>query len=401
MDSPAHFEEKVTYHSTWDAESDQDSTTQVIKALVAQDHDHEIKLRTMSCQRAACLLAGEQVCLAIMVQSWSLSILGWIPGLITMFIVGALFYITSLTMHAFIMKHPQIRDICDFGYYAFNKSRLAYEFSAVMLLLNNIMIIGFHVLTSARVLNTLSNYSACTIIFSVISTLIGIMMSLPRTLNHVSLMSMFSAACTGVSILLFLIFADIEDAPLYGDRGPYPKLGPVKNYALPLPGVSFVACMNAALNIVFLWVPQILFPTFIAEMKRPQDFPKALAVLGGISAFLFVVPPAIGFHFLGQYATAPTFGSLGSAVYKKASFSFVLVPTLVIRVIYANVSAKFVYARVMGGSRHAHSNTVLGWAVWASVIAGIWVVGFIFAEVIPSMGDFLSLLGAANQNAKR
>jgi hypothetical protein len=54
-------------------DSDQDSTTEVIKALVAEDHDHDIKLRTMSWQRAAWLLAGDQVCLAIMAQSWSLS----------------------------------------------------------------------------------------------------------------------------------------------------------------------------------------------------------------------------------------------------------------------------------------------------------------------------------------
>ena len=37
------------------------------------DHTHEIKLRTMSWQKAAWLLAGDQVCLAIMAQTWSLS----------------------------------------------------------------------------------------------------------------------------------------------------------------------------------------------------------------------------------------------------------------------------------------------------------------------------------------
>ena len=37
------------------------------------DHQHEIKLRTMSWQKTAVLLAGDQVCLAIMAQSWSLS----------------------------------------------------------------------------------------------------------------------------------------------------------------------------------------------------------------------------------------------------------------------------------------------------------------------------------------
>jgi hypothetical protein len=130
-------------------------------------------------------------------------------------------------------------------------------------------------------------------------------------------------------------------------------------------------------------------------MEKPQDFPKALAVLAAISTFLFIVPPAIGFRYLGQYSTAPAFGSLGVVAYKKASFAFVIVPTLVIGVIYANVSAKFVYFRIMGNSRHAHSNTIIGWGVWAAVMAVIWVIAFIFAEVIPSMGDFLSLLGAA------
>jgi hypothetical protein len=206
-----------------------------------------------------------------------------------------------------------------------------------MLLVDNIMLIGFHVLTGARILNTLSDHSTCTVVFSVITMLMGIVMSLPRTLNHVSFMSMFSAACMGIAILLFLIFAGIEDAPLYGYNGEYPTAGPVKTYAVPFEGTTWVACMNAVLNITFLWVPRILFPTFISEMEKPQDFPKSLAVLTGLSAFLFIVPPAIGFRYLGQYSTAPAFGSLGPVVYKKASFAFVIVPTIVIGVIYASV----------------------------------------------------------------
>lgn len=376
-------------------DSDNDSSVNSFTVLVAEDHQHEIPLRTMSWQKAAWLLAGDQVCLAIMAQSWSLSVLGWVPGIITMLVAGALFWITSITMHKFIMKHPQIRDICDFGYYAFGKSKVAYWFTAFMLLANNILLIGFHVLTGAKVLITLSDHSLCTVVFSVIATVMGIFMSVPRTLKHVSFMSMFSAACMGIAILLFLVFAGIEKNPLYGYNGTYPEDGEVMTMAFPAKGTTWVACMNAVLNITFLWVPQILFPTFISEMEKPQDFPKALAVLAGISGFLFIVPPAIGYHFLGQYSTAPAFGSLGTDAYKKGSFAFVIVPTLVIGVIYANVSAKFIYQRIWGRSRHAHSNTVLGWGSWVGVMAAIWLVAFVFAEVIPSMGDFLSLLGAA------
>ncbi|KAJ5656994.1 hypothetical protein N7507_008944 [Penicillium longicatenatum] len=371
------------------------SSVDTINALVAEDHQHDIKLRTMSWQKTAVLLAGDQVCLAIMAQSWSLSVLGWVPGIITMVLAGILFWITSITMHKYIMKNPQIKDICDFGYYVFGQSKAAYVFSAFMLLANNILLIGFHVLTGAKVLNTLSDHSLCTAVFSVITTIMGVIMSTPRTLHHVSFMSMFSSACMGIAILLFLVFAGIETAPLYGYFGDYPTDGPVKTYAFPLPGTTFVNCMNAVLNITFLWVPQILFPSFIAEMERPQDFPKSLAVLGVISAILFIVPPAIGFRYLGQYATAPAFGSLGVDSYKKASFGFVIVPTLIIGVIYANVTAKFIYLRLMGTSRHAHSNTVIGWGVWILVMIVIWIIAFIFSEVVPSMGDFLSLLGAA------
>lgn len=42
----------------------------------------------------------------------SFSVLGWVPGIITMVVAGILFWITSITMHKFIMKNPQIKDIC-------------------------------------------------------------------------------------------------------------------------------------------------------------------------------------------------------------------------------------------------------------------------------------------------
>lgn len=69
---------------------------------------------------------------------------------------------------------------------------MAYVFSAFMLLANNILLIGFHVLTGAKVLNTLSDHSLCTSVFAVIATIMGIVMSVPRTLNHISSMSMVS-----------------------------------------------------------------------------------------------------------------------------------------------------------------------------------------------------------------
>jgi len=66
----------------------------------------------------------------------------------------------------------------------------------------------------------------------------------------------------GLSILLFLVFVGIEPHPGQGYNGKWTAADPVRTYAFPLKESSgFVACMNAVLNITFLWVPQILFPT--------------------------------------------------------------------------------------------------------------------------------------------
>lgn len=69
--NPESEDKKPRFDETQD--SDGTSTIEAITALVVEDHKHEIKLRTMSWQKAAWLLAGDQVCLAIMSQSWSLS----------------------------------------------------------------------------------------------------------------------------------------------------------------------------------------------------------------------------------------------------------------------------------------------------------------------------------------
>lgn len=40
-------------------------------------------------------------------------VLGWVPGIITMVLAGAIFWYTSITMYKYIMKYPQIKDICE------------------------------------------------------------------------------------------------------------------------------------------------------------------------------------------------------------------------------------------------------------------------------------------------
>jgi len=152
--------------------------------------------------------------------------------------------------------------------------------------------------------------------------------------------------------------------------------------------------MSAFLNISYTFIGQITLPSFIAEMKNPKDFPKALWACTIAEMIVFTLCGAIMYHFVGnQYMTAPAFGSL-QPLYKKIAFSFAIPTIIYLGSLYSSVSARFVFFRIFPNSHHRYSNTVTGWATWVAIIAATWVFAFIIAEIIPFFSDMLSLMSS-------
>jgi len=236
----------------------------------------------------------------------------------------------------------------------------------------------------------MTNHSVCTIGFSAVAAIISWFCSLPRTFDTLSKAATAAAFFSFISVLLATIFAGIEDHP-----NGYPSLGEPQVLAVPLAGTTFVAGMNAFMNISYTFIGQITLPSFIAEMKNPRDFPKALWAVTVAEIVVFSLVGSIIYAFTGtNYNTAPAFGSLGNELYKKVSFSF-MIPTLIfLGVLYASVSARFIFFNVFAGTRHMGNHTVVGWASWAGILAATWVAAFIIAEVIPFFADLLSLMGS-------
>ena len=99
-----------------------------------------------------------------------------------------------------------------------------------------------------------------------------------------------------------------------------------------------------------------------------RDFPKALWACTIAEIIVFSVVGGVIYGFVGnQYMTAPAFGSLDE-IYKKVSFSF-MIPTLIfLGVLYASVSARFIFFRIFENSRHKNEHTVVGWGAWALIL---------------------------------
>jgi hypothetical protein len=149
------------------------------------------------------------------------------------------------------------------------------------------------------------------------------------------------------------------------------------------------------MNICYTFIGQITIPSFIAEMKEPKDFPKALWAVTIAEVFVFSLVGSIVYAYTGtNYNTAPAFGSLGNELYLKLSFSFMIPTIIFLGVLYASVSARFVFFTMFRDTVHYGNHTVVGWACWAAILAVTWVFAFIIAEVIPFFSDLLSLMSS-------
>ncbi|RYO82660.1 hypothetical protein DL764_009578 [Monosporascus ibericus] len=287
------------------SESDSDLSSEAIlgKQLEAEA-DCAIQYRTCSWRKTAALLFSEYICLAIMSFPWSYSILGLVPGLIFTVLQALLVLYTyvltlickikelisgsSLILWEFCLRHPEVRDVCDIGQMLFWGKTWAWYFTAVMFILNNTFIQALHVLIGAEYANTIvgpnSSVGCQTVVFGVITTLICWLASLPRTFDMLSKLGTASAVFTFISVLLATIFSGIEAHPAGFNAEPtvdpdtgsrLPSGNPIFT-AIPVTGTTFVAGLNAFLNISYTFIGQITLPSFIAEMRDPRDFPKAL-----------------------------------------------------------------------------------------------------------------------------
>jgi hypothetical protein len=248
----------------------------------------------------------------------------------------------------------------------------------------------------------MTNHAMCTVGFSAIVAVISFICSLPRTFSTLSKLALLSALFTFVSVLLAAIFSAIEDHPANYNPDPNHINEDGENIggepivlAFPAAGTTFVAAMNAFLNISYTFIGQITLPSFIAEMKEPKDFKKSIWLVTIAEVIVFSLVGSIVYVYTGtQYNTSPAFGSLSDETYKKISFSF-MVPTLIfLGVLYASVSARFIFFRIFEGTRHKGNHTVIGWASWAGILAATWILAFVVAEVIPFFSDLLSILSS-------
>lgn len=58
------------------------------------------------------------------------------------------------------------------------------------------------------------------------------------------------------------------------------------------------------------------------------------------------------------------------------------------------ITGKYIFVRVLRGSRHLTANTVIHWSTWLGCTFVVALIAYIIASAIPVFGDLVSLIGA-------
>jgi len=341
----------------------------------------DIKYRTMVWWKAAALMLAETVSLGILSIPSVFASLGMVAGCILVIGLGCIATITGYMIGAFKLRYPHVHNMADAGMIL--AGPIGREVLGAAQVIFIVFLCGSHVLTGMIAFDTITNGASCSVVWAAVSAIICMVFTIPRTLNGISHMSVVSF----ISILS-AIFITMIGVGIIGPQGPVAVTS----------HLSFAKGFLAVTDIVFAYAGHVAFFTFISEMKRPQDFAKALYFLQICDTTLYLIVGIVVYRYTSINTVSPALGNTGTTL-RKIAYGIALPTIIIAGVINGHVCAKLIFMRLFTGkngekSRHMTTHSWTGWLTWIGICAAIWVAAFIIAEVIPFFNDLLGVISS-------
>ncbi|KAJ6189862.1 hypothetical protein N7519_004770 [Penicillium mononematosum] len=305
--------------------------------------DGEVDFRGVSWQGAAILIAKFQIGLGALSLPSTFHVLGFFPGILCFVILAIM-----TTVAGYVWR----------------------EFIGVIYYIYLALVAGAGMLTTSVAFNALSEHGACTMIFVAVACLASFVVGTGfRSLGKIAWLSWVGVAGIVFAIWITAIACLTQSRPAAAPAGP----------------------INLDIRV---------FPKGNLHSGNVGNIHSAICLgcIGDLFLRSFIVITNIAISSImyakvGQYLASPALGSAGLLI-KKISYGIALPGLLVTAILWSHIAAKYWFVRILRGTRHLQSNTVIHWTVWIGSMAVTVVFGFIIVGVVPFFNDFLSLVGA-------
>ncbi|PCH37939.1 neutral amino acid transporter [Wolfiporia cocos MD-104 SS10] len=357
---------QVVQHSEFDVYGDEENA--------------DIQYRTMVWWKAAALMLAETVSLGILSIPSVFGSLGMAAGCILVIGLGAVATLTGYMIGAFKLRYPHVHNMADAG--EILAGPIGREVLGASQVIFMIFICGSHVLTGLIAFDTITAGASCSVLWAGVSAIICLVLTIPRTLNGISYLSVASFISIITAVLITMIGVGVA-----GHKGGVTAKA----------DLSFASGFLAVTDVIFAYAGHVGFFTFIAEMRQPEDFSKALYFLQIADTTLYLIVGVVVYAYAGDNVVSPALGNTGVTL-RKVAYGIALPTIMIAGVINGHVCAKLIFVRIFRrngqASKHMTTHSWTGWLTWTGLCFAIWAIAFVIAEVIPFFNDLLGVISA-------
>ncbi|KAJ3545403.1 hypothetical protein NM208_g2516 [Fusarium decemcellulare] len=343
-----------------------------------------IDYKTLTWWQGSIVLIAETVSLGILSLPSVLARVGLVPGIVLILFMGALSTYSGLVLAEFLKLYPEVKNFGD-AVEVVGKSigmgRVFQEIFGWAQVTFQVFIMGSHLLAWTICMNTLTDSSTCTLVWAVVGLAVFWACNLPRTLKYTSYMSI--ASCMSITTAVLVTVGDVA-----AER-------PIGTGSIEIAReLGFTGAFLSVSNIALAFSSHSCFFSVISEFKKPEDWPKALALLQIVDITLYLLAAIVIYVFVGPNVPSPALSAAGSITMRKAIWG-IAIPTIVIAgVIYGHVASSYIFTRIFHNTKHMVRRTKLSTFSWFSVTLATWAIAMIIAESIPVFNSLLGLVSA-------
>ncbi|KAM0246978.1 hypothetical protein ACHAP5_004427 [Fusarium lateritium] len=308
------------------------------------------------------LMMKTQIGLGILSIPSAFHTLGIIPGIICLIAIAATTTWSDYVIGTFKLNHREVYGIDDAGGILFGR-------------------VGREVLGIGFALS----------VFVAVAAIIVFLCASIRTLSKMSWLAWVGVISLMVAVYLVTIAVGIQDRPSAA-----PKINldhdwksDYKLYNSP----GFADAMTAISTIIFAYAGTPLFSPIAAEMRDPRHYTKAMVLCQSVATVTYVIVGIVIYYYCGSYVASPALGSAGKTI-KQIAYGLALPGLIAGATINAHVTGKYLFVRILRGSRHLTANTLVHWGTWLGLTFTTAFVAYIIASAIPVFGSLVSLVGA-------
>ncbi|RMZ34158.1 hypothetical protein D0859_01698 [Hortaea werneckii] len=263
--------------------------------------------------------------------------LGLVPRVIITVGVGAIAVYTSYLIGLVKLKFPDVAYYADAG--PFGRELAGFILAALLILLTS-----SYVLTGSIALSTIANTSTCALVWSVVSTIVLFLVTLPLSFAEFA----FLGYLNFTSILL----------------------------AIPSKDTSFYSAFLPITNILFAYSFAIYQFSFMDEMYTPRNY-----ALGLIEIFIYTLTGLLVYIFVSSSVESPT---LLSTSHLTSGIAF----GVAIPVVFISRSINTTVSEIR------YTNIAKGWTIWILLVIAITIVAWAIAKAIPVFNALLGLISS-------